>query len=153
MISDGTSRSLPLTRRALLGTAGALSFGAALPARLLAADDPDAGIRAAFYYAFTLYEFARNEQALARCVGAPGTLNTIVRRSQLSDWRSRNVTAPNNDTIYSSCLLDLSGGPMELAAPTVRDRYLSIAFMNAFTDNFAYVGTRATNGKDRKSVV
>lgn len=146
MISDGTSRSLPLTRRALLGTAGALSFGAALPARLLAADDPDAGIRAAFYYAFTLFEFARNEQALARCVGAPGTLNTIVRRSQLSDWRSRNVTAPNNDTIYSSCLLDLSGGPMELAAPTVRDRYVSIAFMNAFTDNFAYVGTRATNG-------
>lgn len=146
MTAKDHAPSLSLTRRTMLGTAGALSLGAALPGRLLAASDPDAAIRAAFYYAFTLYEFARNEQTLAACVGSPGKLNSITRRSQLSDWRSRNVTAPNNDTIYSSCLLELSGGPVELTAPAVHDRYLSIAFMNAFTDNFAYVGTRATNG-------
>lgn len=147
MTANNNDALLALSRRTMLGAAGALSLGAALPARLLAATDADAGIRAAFYYAFTLYEFARNEQKLAQCVGTAGKLNTVTQRSQLSDFRSRNVTAPNNDTIYSSSLLELSGGPVELVAPTVRDRYVSIAFMNAFTDNFAYVGTRATHGE------
>ena len=42
--------------------------------------------------------------------------------------------------------MDLAGGPLEVVAPSSTDRYYSVAFMNAFTDNFAYIGTRATKG-------
>ncbi len=109
--------------------------------------DEDAAIRAAFYYAYPLYEFARTEQTLGKSLGGPGALNTVTRRAQLSGPQSRNVTAPNNDTIYASSFLELSGGPVEIVAPSIPDRYFSIAFMDAFTDNFAYIGTRATQGK------
>ncbi|MDF7774795.1 DUF1254 domain-containing protein [Sphingomonas sp. AOB5] len=109
--------------------------------------DDSAALRAAFYYAFPLYEFARTEQALGRSLGNPGVLNTVTRRAQLSDEKSRNVTAPNNDTIYASSFLELSGGPVEIEVPNIPSRYFSVAFMDAFTDNFAYIGTRATGGK------
>lgn len=101
----------------------------------------------AFYYAFPLYEFARIQQERTGAVGGPGRLNTIVHRGQLADHTSRQVTAPNNDTIYSSSFLELSGGPIEINAPSSTRRYFSIAFMQAFTDVFAYVGTRATGGQ------
>jgi len=135
-----------LERRAVLRAAAAAPL-VAIGGPLFAAADPDAALRAAFYFAYPLYEFARSEQTLAQCVGGPGMLNTVKQRAQLSDATSRNVTAPNNDTIYSSAFLDLSGGPVEVELPDVRDRYFSAAFMNALTDNFAYVGTRATGGR------
>lgn len=139
-------------RRDLLAWMGALPFAAGLPAgsawaSMAAADEGDPEIRAAFFYAFTLYEFARTEQTLARCLHQPGVINRITTRNKLSDYTARTVTAPNNDTIYSSAFLDLSAGPVEVIAPTVPTRYFSIQFMDAFTDNFAYVGTRATDGK------
>jgi hypothetical protein len=124
----------------------ALSAGCASSADETApASDP---FERAFNYAFPLYEFARIQQERTGAVnGEAGRLNTIVHRSQLLDHTSRMVTAPNNDTIYSSAFLELSGGPIEINAPSSSDRYFSIAFMQAFTDVFAYIGTRATQGQ------
>jgi hypothetical protein len=123
---------------------GALQSGCATRAPSEGDDDPYAR---AFYYGFPLYEFARIQQERTGAInGQPGRLNTIVHRSQLLDHTSRMVTAPNNDTIYSSSFLELSGGPVEINAPSSMERYYSIAFMQAFTDVFAYIGTRATHG-------
>lgn len=105
-------------------------------------------LRDAFNYGFPLYEFARLQQERTGAInGQPGRLNTIAHRAQLADHTARQVTAPNNDTIYSSSFLELSGGPIEINAPSSVDRYFSIAFMQAFTDVFAYIGTRATGGQ------
>jgi len=62
----------------------------------------------------------------------------------------RQITAPNNDTIYTSAQLELSGGPVEVIAPSDTQRYFNITFMDAFTDNFAGIGTRLTNGQGGK---
>lgn len=137
-------------RRHLLGSALAL---AALPACATARTRQDAvpgveAIERAFHYAFPLYEFTRIElERTGATGGQSGRLNTIVHRAQLQDHTSLQVTAPNNDTIYSSCFLELSGGPVEVNIPTSTERYFSVAFMQAFTDVFAYVGTRATGGQ------
>lgn len=101
----------------------------------------------AFFYAFPLYELARISQERTGALGGPGRLNLIAHRPQLLDATTRLVTAPNNDTIYSSVFLELSGGPVELQVPNSTERYFSLAFMHAFTDVFAYVGTRATGGQ------
>lgn len=130
--------------KSALGAGALLPAGRALAALAEQARDP---FQRAFFYGFPLYEQARIEQERTGAVGKPGKLNVISHRSQLMDHTSHQVTAPNNDTIYSSLFLELSGGPVELNVPSSTDRYFSLAFMSAFTDVFAYVGTRATKGR------
>jgi hypothetical protein len=50
----------------------------------------------------------------------------------------------NNDTVYSFAQLDLGAGPQLLELPDVGDRYVVYQFVDAWTNNFAYLGTRAT---------
>lgn len=130
--------------KSALAASALLPAGRALAALAQAAQDP---FQRAFFFAFPLYEQARIEQERTGAIGKPGKLNVISHRSQLMDHTSHQVTAPNNDTIYSSVFLELSGGPVEMHVPSSQDRYFSLAFMSAFTDVFAYVGTRATKGR------
>ncbi len=122
-------------------------------------------IRAPLLYAFGLYEFASRIQVLSGQVsgsslfdaervkeqypdwnGEPLT-NREVHVRELSDPSSCAVTTPNNDTLYTSAVLDLSAGPVEVVAPDSQARYFSIAFMDPFNDQVAYIGTRATDGR------
>ena len=64
---------------------------------------------------------------------------------------SRNLAGPqdtfvtiNNDTIYSMAQLDLGVGPVRLHVPDTAGRYYVLQFVDAWTNNFAYVGHRAT---------
>jgi hypothetical protein len=122
-------------RDVLIGGAAA----GALPGIAQAADDA-ALVRAAFLYAFAPFEVARLRHAAA--MGAQN-----IYRATLADHTARAITAPNNDTVYASAFLDLAPGPFEVAIPDMGGRYYSVAFMDAFTDNFAVLGTRATQGR------
>ncbi|MFJ9946804.1 DUF1254 domain-containing protein [Kitasatospora sp. NPDC091207] len=50
----------------------------------------------------------------------------------------------NNDTVYSIAQLDLSEGPQVLRVPDTAGAYYVLQFVGAWTDNFAYLGRRAT---------
>jgi hypothetical protein len=50
----------------------------------------------------------------------------------------------NTDTIYSAAQVDLSGGPLRLEVPATAGRYYVLQFIDAWTNNFAYIGHRAT---------
>jgi hypothetical protein len=50
----------------------------------------------------------------------------------------------NNDTIYSIAQLDLSEGPLVLHVPDAAGAYYVLQFIDAWTDNVAYLGRRAT---------
>lgn len=50
----------------------------------------------------------------------------------------------NNDTVYSMASIDLSVGPVLLSVPDTAGRYYVLQFVDAWTNNFAYVGKRAT---------
>ncbi|HEY9314057.1 DUF1254 domain-containing protein [Williamsia sp.] len=50
----------------------------------------------------------------------------------------------NNDTLYSMASLDLSVGPVVLEVPDTAGRYYVFQFVDAWTNNFAYIGHRAT---------
>jgi hypothetical protein len=51
---------------------------------------------------------------------------------------------PNNDTLYVLAALDLRPGPLMLHVPDTADRYYVLQFVDAWTNNFAYIGRRAT---------
>ena len=124
----------------VLGVTGCLS----MPSQPLPMSETN--IERAFLWAYPLYEISRTGQNRA---AQPG-LNKIGNRATLTDASMRQITAPNNDTIYTSAQLELSGGPVEVIAPTDTHRYFNVTFMDAFTDNFAGIGTRLTKGEGGK---
>jgi hypothetical protein len=50
----------------------------------------------------------------------------------------------NNDTLYSIAQFDLGAGPLLLDVPDSAGRYYVLQFIDAWTNNFAYVGQRAS---------
>ena len=57
----------------------------------------------------------------------------------------RTIQSPNSDTPYSFIGADLRAEPLVIDVPAVTGgRYYSLQFIDAYTFNFAYVGTRTT---------
>jgi hypothetical protein len=73
--------------------------------------------------------------------------NTIRNETQLYGPDDTAVVSANNDTLYSSALMDLRAEPVVLVVPKVPNRYYSFMLVDMVTDNFGYVGTRATGIK------
>ncbi len=56
----------------------------------------------------------------------------------------------NNDTIYHALMADVGDEPLVLSVPATGDRYVVLQFIDAWTNNFAYLGTRGTEGRAGK---
>ncbi len=95
----------------------------------------------AWLYGLPLIEIAATR---ARSLSFGQSLNTVAHVRALATPKHRAVTTPNNDTLYSSAQLDLSPGPVTLSLPATGDRYFSLALMDAYSNNFAILGTRTT---------
>ncbi|HEY9331586.1 MAG TPA: DUF1254 domain-containing protein [Streptomyces sp.] len=74
---------------------------------------------------------------------AAAPFNRFAHSDRLADADTRFVSV-NNDTAYSLAQLDLSGGPIRLHVPDTDGAYYVLQFVDAWTNNFAYVGRRAT---------
>ena len=72
--------------------------------------------------------------------------NVITSFPRVYTPADKAVQTPNSDTPYSFLGLDLRTEPMVLTVPRIeQDRYFSIQLIDAYTFNFAYIGSRATN--------
>ena len=56
--------------------------------------------------------------------------------------------APNNDTLYSNLMADVTKEPLVLHLPDTHGRYYVMQFVDAWTNNFAYMGRRATGTEE-----
>ncbi len=110
----------------------------------LAHAQADAPIRDAFLAFYPMHEMARLRHVAVDEPANParGPVNRFNHVRRLLDHTARNVTAPNNDTVYSSARLDLSLGPVLVDTPRIVQRYYSLQFMNMYTDNVAILGRR-----------
>jgi len=74
-----------------------------------------------------------------------GPPNTIINVPRVYTPADTAIQTPNSDTPYSFLGADLRAEPIVLTVPEIpKDRYYSIQFIDAYTFNFAYVGSRAT---------
>lgn len=139
-----------MRRRALI--AGALAVPLMAPAIVHAQEATLTTLRdlarRATIYLFPVYEMYRTRWQATVNEANPlrQRLNRFRHIAQLADHRSRAVTTPNNDTFYSSAWLDLATEPLFLTVPPVGHLYYSYAFMDLFTNNFAYVSHRLHGG-------
>lgn len=102
----------------------------------------------AYLYAFPLvFNLGEVHRSVTRGIGsmAQTPFNAIAHARTLAGADDDFVSI-NNDTLYSFAQIDLSSGPVRLHLPEAGDRYHVMQFVDAWTDNFAYVGTRATGG-------
>lgn len=100
----------------------------------------------AFLFAFPLvFNLQHVGQAATAGFGSnpPAPFNTFGHARSLATPKDRFVSV-NNDTIYSLAQVDLGVGPLLLEVPDTAGRYYVMQFVDAWTDNFAYVGQRAT---------
>lgn len=99
--------------------------------------------RQAFIYGFPMVE--NYGLMYGQAVTGAGGFNSMKSSAKLYGPEDQEVVTPNNDTPYSQAWLDLGGGPVELSAgPISPDRYWSFQVIDAFTNNIAYIGSRAT---------
>lgn len=100
----------------------------------------------AFIYGFPLVFNMQEVDRFARDgIGSlPATpFNRFGHASTLAGAETEFVSV-NNDTVYSLANVDTSGGPVRLDVPDSAGRYYVLQFVDAWTNNFAYVGHRAT---------
>ena len=76
------------------------------------------------------------------------SLNNVARVFTPDD---KAIQTPESDTPYSQLGVDLRAEPLVLTVPAVdKERYYSLQFIDLYTYNFAYVGSRATGQRCRK---
>jgi hypothetical protein len=74
-----------------------------------------------------------------------GPWNQLISFSRVFTPEDKAVQTPNSDTPYSFLGMDLRAEPIVLTVPAIeKDRYFSIQLIDAYTFNFAYIGSRAT---------
>ena len=70
-------------------------------------------------------------------------LNTFGYARELLGPETEFVS-PNSDTLYVIAPCDVRGGPLRLHVPDTGGRYYVLQFVDAWSNNFAYIGRRAT---------
>ena len=74
-----------------------------------------------------------------------GGWNEIHNTARVYTPADTAIQTPNSDTPYSAVGADLRAEPLVLTVPPVeQNRYYSLQFIDAYTYNFAYVGSRTT---------
>ncbi|HEU4618841.1 MAG TPA: DUF1254 domain-containing protein [Gammaproteobacteria bacterium] len=73
-----------------------------------------------------------------------GRWNVLHNLARVYTPRDRAIQTPNSDTPYGFLGADLRAEPLVISVPAMPDRYYSLQFVDMYTHNFAYVGSRAT---------
>ncbi len=117
-------------------------------AQILSTSDVRAIAKEAVIYGFPLVDNYRVQYSYfvdARNPEFKAPWNTLYNVARVFTPDDKAIQTPNSDTPYSFLGADLRAEPLVLSVPDVdKDRYYSLQFIDLYTFNFAYVGSRAT---------
>ncbi len=124
---------------------------------ILPADQVRALAKEAYIYGFPMVDSYRIVYSYAVDKQNPeykGPFNQIANMARVFTPEDKAVQTPNSDTPYSFVSLDLRTEPQVLTVPPVDPkRYFSIQLIDAYTYNFAYIGSRTTGNGGGKFLV
>ena len=102
----------------------------------------------AYMYGFPMVDSYRIQNAYFINPKSPeykGVWNEVHSVARVFTPADTAVQTPNSDTPYSMLGADLRAEPLVLTVPPIeKDRYYSLQFIDGYTYNFAYVGSRTT---------
>jgi hypothetical protein len=131
-----------------------LGVGSVVNAQTVTAAEARTIAKEATIYGFPLVDSYRIQYSYFVDRSSPefkASWNTIVNNERVYTPEDKAIQTPNSDTPYSYVGTDLRAEPLVFTVPTVeKGRYYSLQFIDMYTFNFAYVGSRAT-GNDAGS--
>ncbi|WP_313676382.1 DUF1254 domain-containing protein [Mycolicibacterium sp.] len=102
----------------------------------------------AYIYGFPIVDSARVLYSYFIDSASPeykGPWNQVHSVARVYTPADTAVQTPNSDTPYSALGADLRTEPLVLTVPPIdKDRYYSLQFIDGYTHDFAYVGSRTT---------
>ena len=98
-----------------------------------------------FPLVFNIHEFTKSVTQ-PTIYGAP--VNVFGYARKLAGAETEFVSV-NNDTLYTNAYIDVSDEPQVLHLPDTHDRYYVMQFVDAWTNNYTYIGRRATGTKEQ----
>ncbi len=114
----------------------------------LAPDQARAIAKDAYIYGFPMVDNYRIQYSYFVDQQDPeykGPWNQVHNTARVYTPADKAIQTPNSDTPYSQLGADLRAEPLVLTVPPVpAGRYYSLQFIDAYTYNFAYVGSRTT---------
>jgi hypothetical protein len=120
-------------------------------------EEAEAIAEEAYIYAYPMLANYRimHAQAIDRDSGAfRAPFNQFVSSARLPGGEFQAGRLPNNDVRYDFAWLNLEAEPMVLNVPTAaKQRYYSFQFVDMYTHNFAYVGSRETGYGDGRYLI
>jgi hypothetical protein len=117
-------------------------------AQSISADEARTIAKEAYIYGFPLVDSYRVQYSYFVDRGNPEfkvPWNTLSNTARVYTPDDKAIQTPNSDTPYSFLGADLRAEPLVLTVPAIEEeRYYSLQFIDMYTFNFAYVGSRAT---------
>lgn len=147
-----------ISRRCLLRSAVILCSSSISPKRAAAAavltEEARAIAKEATVWGFPLVDSYRIQHSYFVDTSSreyKGAWNEVHNTARVYTPDDKAIQTPNSDTPYSFVGADLRAEPLVLSVPEVdKGRYYSLQFIDMYTFNFAYVGSRATGNEAGK---
>lgn len=133
----------------LLLTALSLALSTSASADFTASPEEARAIaKEAYLYGFPVVEMYKTLYTQAIDKKSPNfkaPFNRIGNTAKAFTAKDTAFVTPNADTPYSFVWMDLRAEPVVLTLPKIdENRYYSVQLIDAYTQNFAYLGTRST---------
>jgi hypothetical protein len=118
---------------------------------------PEATVKEAYIYGFPMVDLYRIMFGYfidAKSPAFVSPFNTLHNTASVYTPADTTVQTPNSDTPYSTIGLDLRAEPLVLTLPAIAsNRYYSVQFVDQYTYNIAYVGSRTTGNGGGKFLI
>ena len=101
----------------------------------------------AYIYGYPLITMEYTRRVITNVEKVEGThapMGQLIRMREYPTAAFKDVTAPNADTLYTTCFLYLSKEPYVLSLPDAHGRYYLFPMLDGWTDVFQAPGKRTT---------
>jgi hypothetical protein len=116
-------------------------------AQLSSSNTPDGIATLAYIWGFPLVTMERQFNFVTSPNVPPGIgrgpANSVACSHDLVNASFTDVVNPNSDTLYCLAQIDLTNEPVVVVVPPISDRYNVFQFVDAYTNDYAYLGQRA----------
>jgi hypothetical protein len=114
-------------------------------------DNPEDMATLAYVWGYPLvtmqrsFDYFTSPDTMTKGVLGSGPANHINFARELANASFKDVVSPGVDLLYGPTWLNLTKEPVVLKVPAIEpDRYYTFEFLDAYTNVYTYVGTRAT---------